>query len=197
MSTSAAQPFVFVEETPKQETKKEKIARLKKLAGVGKAKAANSIVILIQTSELYDWVPTKRMTLLVIALAHRTNENAFVAEDMPDDMKNDMLGWCDMAQWNLAQRVGISEDHMNAVLGELEADKAVFMRSWTDSYGAPHNQYQVNEIKVREAQRPAKSKTVKRPPRYKDGRKANKGSFSKENQPIKLKMSTSVGLEDD
>jgi hypothetical protein len=194
MSTSATQAAVFEEETPKQETKKEKIARLKKLAGVGKAKAEASLIIQIQNSELYDWNPTKRMTLLVIAFAHRTNEKAYVIDDMPDYLKDDMLGWCDMAQWRLAQRVGITEDHMNTVLGELEKDKAIRVRSWRDSNNTDHNQYQVNEGRIRETQRPEHKRDVKRPPRYKKERKANKGSFSKTNQPKRLDLSTSVGL---
>jgi hypothetical protein len=196
MSTSATQAAVFEEETPKQETKKEKIARLKKLAGVGKAKAEASLIIQIQNSELYDWNPTKRMTLLVIAFAHRTNEKAYVIDDMPDYLKDDMLGWCDMAQWRLAQRVGITEDHMNTVLRDMETDKAIFMRSWKDSNNADHNQYQVNENRIRETQRPEHKRDVKRPPRYKKERKANKGSFSKTNQPnrVVLDLSTSVAL---
>jgi hypothetical protein len=185
MSTSAAQPFVFVDEPPKQETKKEKIARLKKQAGLSKAKAEGSLIIQIQNSELYDWNPTKRMTLLVLAFGHRTNENAFVPDDMPDYLKNDMIGWCDMAQWRLAQRVGITEDHMNTVLGELEADKAIFVRSWTDSNNAEHNQYMVNESVIRLTQRPEHKRDSKRPPRYKKKRGANKGSFSSTNQPNK------------
>jgi hypothetical protein len=185
MSTSAAQPFVFVDEPPKQETKKEKIARLKKQAGLSKAKADGSLIIQIQNSELYDWNSTKRMTLLVIAFGQRTNENAYVPEDMPDSLKNDIIGWCDMSQWRLAQRVGITEDHVCVVLGELEADKAIFVRSWTDSNNAEHNQYMVNESVIRLTQRPEHKRDSKRPPRYKKKRGANKGSFSSTNQPNK------------
>jgi hypothetical protein len=183
MSTSATPPFVFVDEPPKQETKKELIARLKKQAGLSKAKAEGSLIIQIQNSELYDWNPTKRMTLIVIAFGQRTNEKAYVPDDMPDDLKKDMIGWCDMAQWRLAQRVGITEDRMCVVLGEMETDKTIFVRSWRDSNNADHNMYKVNESMIRQTQRPEHKRDAKRPPRYKKKRGANKGSFSSTNQP--------------
>ena len=91
------------------ETKQEKLARLKKSV----AKKENSLVIQIMESDLYDYNPGARMLLLVLALGTRTNEGAYLPEDMPQYMKEDKcIGWCDMSQWKLALRVGKSESQI-------------------------------------------------------------------------------------
>jgi hypothetical protein len=143
-----------------------------------------SLRIKIQESDLYDWDTTARMTLLVIELGKRINEDAWVQEDCPWSAE-EMIGWCDMAEWRLALRVGKSEDCIQKVIRRLEEDGVLIVERWTDSNGANHNRYQIVEAVVDEHQRLEQSRHVKRPSRYKVKREANKGSFSRQNQPGK------------
>src|ERR1700692_3543254 len=103
-------------EEPKQETSKEKAKRLLKEMGMEK----KSLPIRIMESELFDWNPTARMTLLVIALGVRTNAEAYTPEDLPDEMKETLLGWCYFSQWRIALRVGRTEDHIQGLISDFE-----------------------------------------------------------------------------
>src|SRR5437667_5283629 len=96
-----------------KETRQEQLARMKKKY------AKKSVPILIMESQLWDWNPTKRMLLLVLALGTRTNAEAWVQDDCPKTSE-EMLGWCDMAQWRLALRVGVTEDYVQHLLKEFE-----------------------------------------------------------------------------
>jgi len=171
-------------DTPKQETPKQKAARLKKELGLdGKL----SLPIRILESELFDWDTTARMTLLVIAMGQRTNEDSYTPEDLPDDMKEDLLGWCYFAQWRIAQRVGKTEDHIQEVIAKLEKKGVIKIETWHDSNLTPHNRYKVVEDMIDAHQRPSHRKDTPRPKRYAEKRKANAGSFSTENQPKREK----------
>jgi hypothetical protein len=148
-----------------------------------------SLTILVQESDLYDWNPSARFLLLILVLGTRrstVNEDGtkkWVQEDCPYTPE-EMVGWCDMAQWRLAGRVGKSESQVHKDLKMFEADEVITTRPWTDSNNVKHEMYQVNAAVVMKRQRPEQSKNMKRPSRYKEGsRKANKGSFSKTNQP--------------
>jgi hypothetical protein len=160
--------------------KKEKLKALKKAV----AKKSKSLSIRIQESDLYDWDSTARMTLLVIALGQRVNEDAWVQEDCPWSGE-EMLGWCDMAQWRIALRVGKSENRIQKVITQLEKDGVLIIERWTDSNMADHDRYQIVEAVVDEHQRPEQKRGVERPSRYKVKRGTNKGSFSTANQPGK------------
>jgi hypothetical protein len=160
--------------------KQEKVAALKKAL----AKKEKSLPILIQESQLYDWDSTARMTLLVLALGTRSNPEAWIQEDCPWTSE-EMVGWCDMAQWRIALRVGKSENRIQKVLGMLEKDGVIVIERWTDSNMADHDRYQIVEHVVRENQRPEQRRGVERPDRYKVKRGANRGSFSHANQPGK------------
>jgi hypothetical protein len=167
-------------------TKQERIARLKKLAGL----SDKSLSILIQECELYDWDSTTRLTLLVLCLGTRNKaENTdgskkWVQEDCPWDAE-EMVGWCDFSQWRIALRVGKSEDRIQKVLSRLEKDGVITIERWTDSNNANHDRYQINEAVIRANQRPEQKRDVSRPSRYKVKRGANAGSFSSKNQPKK------------
>jgi len=162
---------------------REKAARIRK-------KHAKSLPILIMESDLWDWNPTKRMLLLVIALGTRKAKedysDTFIQEDCPKTVE-EMVGFCDMAQWRLAARVGITEGYTSELLNEFEAEGVLHIDRWDDNNGTHHNMYQIIEAVVREHQRPEQKRGMKRPSRYKMERKGNKGSFSCANQPRKNK----------
>ena len=167
-----------------EETKQEKLARLKAAA----KKKSKSLPILIMESDLWDWNTTKRMLLLVIALGARKEKEdysgTFIQPDCPLTAE-EAVGYCDMAEWRLAGRVGCTEDYISQLVNEFEQEGVLHIERWEDSNGTHHNMYKINEAVVRERQRPEQKKGMKRPPRYKQKRKTNKGSFSHANQPGK------------
>jgi hypothetical protein len=161
--------------------KKERVKALKK-------KHAKSLPILIQESDLWDWNPTKRLLLLVIALGTRKEKedysDTFIQKDCPLTAEK-AVGYCDMAQWRLAGRVGITEDYTSELLNEFEDEGVLHIERWEDENGTRHNMYKIEEAVVREHQRPEQKRGMQRPPRYKVKRKANGTSFSHANQPGK------------
>jgi hypothetical protein len=161
---------------------------LEKVARIRKKHGKKSLPIRIMESDLYDWNPTKRMLLLAIALGTRTEKEdystTFIQEDCPRSAK-EMVGFCDMAQWRLAGRVGITEGYVSELLREFEKDGVVHIDRWTDNNGTHHDMYQIIEVVIDEHQRPEQKRGMQRPPRYKVKRTANKGSFSHANQPGK------------
>ena len=159
---------------------------LGKVARIRKKHGKKSLPIRVQECELYDWDTTARLTLLVIALGQRgeKHEGKWVQEDCPWTAE-EMVGWCDMAQWRIALRVGKDEDRIQKVIKKLEADGVIVIEEWTDSNNAKHNRYQVVEDMINDSQRPKQERGVKRPSRYKTKRGPNKGSFSYANQPGK------------
>ncbi len=170
------------------ETPKEQAARLKK----AHVKKENSLLIQIMESDLYDYNPSARFLLTVIAHGQRVNEDAYIPDDMPDKYKDDKcLGWCDMAQWRLALRVGKSESQINRDIQMFRKDGVVVTRGWTDSNKADHIMYKIVEDVVRERQRPAQKKDVARKPRYKN-KSASRGWFSAKNQPNKKSMAAAA-----
>lgn len=154
-------------------------------------KKQDSLIIRIQDSDLYDWYPSARLLLLVIAFAHRTNEKAWAPPDMPEEFKTDMVGWCDMAQWRLAQRSGMSESNAHRWLKRMRDDNVIRYRSWTDDNNNEHGQYQVIESAIDEHQRPEHSATAERPPRYKK-KSPSRGTFTSENQPLKAQAAAAM-----
>jgi hypothetical protein len=161
-----------------EETSKEKAARLKKAL----AKKEGSLPILLMDSELYDYNPGAMMVLMVIALGQRTNLEAYFPEDCPYT-KDQMLGWCDRAEWGIALRAKKSESQVQKDIRMFREDGVIEVRTWVDSNNTVHNMYRINADVVKENQRPSRKRGVKRPSRYKAKRGANKGSFSSANQP--------------
>lgn len=182
-----------VEEETRQETTKEKAKRLKKELGMDDEREL-SLQIRVLESELFDWDTTARMTLLVIAMGQRTNEKAWLPDDLPDDMRETAMGWCYFSQHRIALRVGKTEDHIQRVIAKLEDRGAIRIETWRDSNNCPHDRYKVVEAMIDNTQRPSQKRGVTRPGRYKKERGANKGSFSRTNQPG---MKLADAVEDD
>ncbi|MGA9882140.1 MAG: hypothetical protein WBQ34_00315 [Candidatus Acidiferrales bacterium] len=149
------------------------------------AKKEGSLPIQLMESDLYDWNPGARMTLMVIALGSRTNPDAYVPEDMPDDYKAAILGWCDMSQWRIALRAGKSESQVHRDIMMFETDGVIEVRRWQDSNNADHDMYRVNGDVLKERKRPKQKPDVERPARYKKPR-PKKGWFSSKNQPPRV-----------
>lgn len=170
------------------EEQKEKLNRLKK--------KHKSLPILLMESDLYDHNPGARMVLMVIALGARTNPDARVPEDMPDEFKDDLLGWCNRAEWGIALRSGKSEGQVQKDIQMFRRDCVIEVRTWRDSNNADHNLYKINTDVVKEHQRPSQKKNVKRPSRYKGKRGANKGSFSSKNQPDRYAAMAAIAGEE-
>jgi hypothetical protein len=169
---------------------------LEKVRAIRKAlaKKERSLSIKVQESDLYDWDSTARMTLLVIALGQRVNAEAWVQEDCPWSSV-EMVGWCDMAQWRIALRVGKSENRIQKVIAKLEKDGVLLIERWRDSNNAEHDRYQIVEAVVDGHQRPEQRRGVERPDRYRVKRGANQGSFSTKNQP--RRMAAAVRMDED
>src|SRR5712692_1035147 len=172
---------------------------LETVARIRKKHRKKSLSIRIQESELYDWKPGVRMTLLIIALGQRAEKedysNTWVQEDCPWTAE-EMVGWCDFAQWRIAQRVGKSEDQVNEDIQQFERDGIFEIEEWTDTNNANHNRYRVVEAMIDDNQRPDHKRTTKRPSRYKVKRGPNKGSFSRANQPGRSEKQRQIMEED-
>lgn len=178
-----------------QETRQQKRNRLRKEFA---AKNQKSVSIKVQEMEYEDWNPTARMTLLVIALGQRVNEDAYVPEECPLQMP-EILGWCDFAEWRIALRVGATVDGVQKIIIRLEEDGYLEIKRWTDNNNTPHNLYRVIESKLDENQRKEQKATAERPPRYKKSRKGKKnaGMFSTINQPGRTATQYAVMQMDD
>lgn len=139
---------------------------------------------LVLESELYDWNPGARMTLLVVALGTRSNPEAWIQEDCPLTAE-EAIGWCDMSQWRIALRVGKSESQVHRDIMVFVEDGVITLKQWADDNNVLHDMYQINIPVLLEKQRPEQKKDVVRPSRYSEKRKPNKGSFSAGHQPEK------------
>jgi hypothetical protein len=176
-----------------EETPKEKAARLKK----AHAKKNGSLPIQLMESDLYDWNPGARYLLMIIALGLRTNENAYIPDDMPDEYKADKcLGWCDMSQGRLAVRCGKSESQVQKDIAMFRKDGVVQARCWIDSNKAQHLMYRIVGDVVKDHKRPSQdANDPLRPRRYKTPN-SNRGHFSKQNQPVRA-MAVAAGVNED
>ena len=150
------------QEEPKQETPKQKAKRLLRERGLEKM----SLPIRIQESELFDFDPTARMTMLVIALGQRKEKedysDTWIQEDCPWTAE-EMVGWCDFSQWRLSQRVGTTEHNLQRVIEKLEAKDVILIETWLDSNNARHNRYKIVEDKIDANQRPERKMQSDRP----------------------------------
>jgi hypothetical protein len=147
---------------------------------------AASDFLQVGMSDLYDFNMGLRATLKEIAFMQATKENPNYLKDSP--FKDDQIGWCYASQAYLAKRVGGSERQVRRHIAQLEEDGVIKVREWTDSNGYPHCEYHVNEDVVQAHQRPD-DKEAPRPKRSGREYRANKGSFSKENQPLSHRTS--------
>ena len=140
---------------------------------------------LIMESSLYDNSPTARLILnQLVALAMK--EDSRYPKDSP--YGDDKVDWCWMAQWELSLRCGLDSDGrtLRYWIARFREEETIFYREWWDEYGTHHAEYKVNREPFLAFQRPDNKEAAlaSRPGRYAKGsRKANKGSFSKTNQP--------------
>ena len=163
-------------DTPTNEPKIKRIPRQK----------PKSLTIKVQEMEKYDWNPSMRFLLLILVLGTRRSKDDYEGTWAPSGWTaEEMVGWCDMSQWRLAHRVGLTEERTSKMLKQLEEDGFIEIEGWRDEEtGKLHCRYRVIEEKVDVSQRKEHNRSAKRGPRYKEGtRKANKGSFSAKNQP--------------
>lgn len=143
------------------------------------AKKEMSLSIRIQESDLYDWCPGQRYLLDTIARLQVNDLEAYYPEDSP--YNGEQIGWCWMAQWRLALRVGLTEGQIQKDLQKFEDDGVIEVREWEDSNRARHAEYRVIESVVDDRQRPEQKRNVERPKRSKRDYKAykNNGAFKK------------------
>lgn len=159
---------------------KELLKKLKKKFG------KKSLAIRLQESDLYEYNPAANMLLMVICLGQRREkenyDDTWVQEDCPKTAE-ELVGWCDMAQWRLALRSKMSESQVHKYLKRFEDDGVIEIDGWTSpTTGMEHRMYRIVEAVVDEHQRPEQSRAVKRPSRY-TVKNSKRGWFSKKNQP--------------
>lgn len=157
---------------------KDKLKEAMKAAGAG----TKSLGRKITDSSLYDWNATARFLLSQIAVL-RMDEDSNYPDDAPPEFKEDKVDWCWMAQYKLALKIGKSESQVQRLITRFRKDGVIFYRDWIDDNSVVHAEYKINEKVLDAYQRPSQSRDVDRPPRYKVKRKANRGSFSTQNQP--------------
>lgn len=148
-------------------------------------KKPKSLTIKIQEIEKYDWNPSMRYLLMVIHIGTRRSKEDYEDTWAPTGWTaEEMVGWCDMAQWRLAGRVGLTTDRICQMLKQLEEDGFIRIEGWRDEEtGKLHCRYQIVPEMIEASQRPEWSPRMKRGPRNSKPRVANKGSFSAKNQP--------------
>jgi hypothetical protein len=161
------------------ETREEQLARLKKAA----QKKIMSLPIQIMESDLFDHNPGVQMTLMVIALGTRSNPEAWIQDDCPKTAE-EMMGWCDLAQWRIALRAKKSESKVNRDILKFEEMGILEIERWDDDNNGHHAMYRISRDVIKEHQRPQKKDTP-RAPRYKV-KNPNRGRFSAKNQPKKV-----------
>jgi hypothetical protein len=176
-----------------QQAKLENVKKLKKQY----TQSVKSLSRKIEESDLYDWNPTARSLLGIIARLQIQNEDAFYPPDAPDEFRDNRMGWCWMSQARLGLRLGKDEDRVYKIIKKFKEDKVIEERIWIDDNHRPHAEYQVNEKMVDAHQRPSQEKDVERPPRYKTKRGANRGSFSASNQPQRVRPEIAETDEDE
>jgi len=160
---------------------KEKLKAIIKAAG----KEEKSLARKIAESSLYDWNATARFLLTQLAVLAMDKDDNY-PDDAPEDFKADKEGWCWMSQFKLSLRVGISESQVQRLLTKFREDGVIKRRQWRDDNMTLHSEYQVVEPVVEAHQRPTQNRGVERPKRYRKERHANKGSFSFDNQPLRV-----------
>src|SRR5271168_1526713 len=99
----------------------EKLKELKRKHG------KKSLQIRLQDSDLYDYNPAASMLLMVICLGQRKNGDAWIQKDCPRSAE-EMLGWCDMAQWRLALRSKMSESQVHRTSRSLKKMASLKLR---------------------------------------------------------------------
>jgi hypothetical protein len=167
-----------------------------------KTKKPLSMTIQLQEIADYEWNPSMRYLLMIIHLGTRRKKDDYEDTWAPTGWTaEEMVGWCDMAQWRIAGRLGLTPDHTGRMLRQLEADGWIEIEGWTDpDTNMLHCRYRIIAEKVMASQRKEWSPTMRRGSRYNNPvkpRKANKGSFNSTNQPGKSAQRKAIEEMDD
>jgi hypothetical protein len=151
-------------------------------------KKAKSLTIKLQEISAYEYNPSMRYLLMIIHLGTRREKDNYDNTWAPTGWTaEEMVGWCDFAQWKIAGRLGLTTDHTGRMLRQAEEDGWVDIEQWRDPDTRKwHARYRLIPEMVEANQRPEWSPKMKRGDRYAEGSrkgKTNAGSFSKSNQP--------------
>lgn len=166
-------------------------------------KKPKSLSIKIKEISSYDGNPAMRLLLENLVDGTRREKEDYSDTWIPESCPwtaEQMVGWCDMAQWRLAGRIGLTKDHTGKMLRQLETDGWIIIETWRDeTTKTDHNRYQVVEAMVDANQRPEWNPRMKSGVRYKAGsRKATSGSFKKGDlNPQRAKKLAAIREEDD
>jgi hypothetical protein len=171
-----------------------------------KTKKPLSLAIRVEEMEAYDGNPAMRFLISIIVRAMRKAKENYDNTWAPTGWTaEEMVGWCDMAQWRLAQRVGLTEDHVGRMLRQAEAEGFIDIERWVDpDTNMIHARYRVIEEMIDAHQRKEHSRHAKRGGRYAEGSrpskangKLHKGMFSKTNQPGMSERRKKIMEQDD
>lgn len=102
-----------------------------------------------------------------------------------------------MSQWKLALRCRCMEETVGDWIERFRKDGVIKYRMWKDDNHTPHAEYKIVESMFDAHQRPHFRRDAVRPPRYKEKRKANKGSFTTINQPGQSEKLRGIMEQDD
>ena len=151
----------------------------------------------ITDSDWYDWNSSARFLLTQIHVLGMKSEDSNYPNDAPPEYKADKIGWCWLSQARLGLKIGKSESQVQRLITMFRKDEVIFYRSWHDENMTLHSEYKINEAMIDAHQRPSQKPDVKRPPRTKEPRKPNVGSFSATNQPKMSAKKRAIMEEDD
>jgi len=151
------------------------------------------LYIRISESSIYEWKPTLKSLLLQICYLRVKGETLLFRPKERRDPKIAYSGWCYAGEEYLAERVGCSGRQIRRMVKTLKQDGVVLVRTWRDSWGRPHNEYFIVEEVIDKYKRDAETTRAKCEWKV---RKANAGTFSKDNQPRKKIATTSRGTRD-
>ena len=181
-----------------QKEKRQHANELLEKAGIPVKSGEKSLARKITDSSLYDGKPVARFLLVQLAVL-AMEEDSDYPDDAPDKYRSDKEGWCWMSQPKLSLKVGTDSDGrtVRRWIARFREDGVIQYRDWRDENKTLHAEYKVVEAVVDAFQRPSQKKDVERAPRYKEKRKANRGSFTTANQPGRSAKQRAIMEEDD
>lgn len=144
-----------------------------------------SLCIRIGTSLFYEYKPTFKALLNMIAYMTVQGDSSRAKPKQESRKKVDYDGWCWASEKTLAMRIGCSERTVQRAIAKMKKNGIVEVRQWRDSWGRPHNEYKINEQVIDSNQRDFET------PRSKcewQKRKPNKGTFSTQHQPKAIRQ---------
>lgn len=169
-----------------------------------KRKARNREVfsefIRIGESDLYDWEPTRRAVLMMIAFMQCNDEGAAAKVSEHSPFKGNYTGWCFASQKRLAFRIGCSERWVRDCIRRFQKDGVLKVRQRVDHMGYKHDEYSVDSEVVTAHQRGKAEEYLQQDrahaPRKGGNKTANKGSFKKGNKAASHRKSQPLPQEE-